>query len=50
MEKKLPAKRVDIVSIKLVREATLLYQNRTINSPSESANLLEQFLENCDRE
>lgn len=45
-----PAKRVDIVSIKMVREATVLYQNRTINSPGDSANLLEPFLKDQDRE
>lgn len=44
------AKRVNIVTIKLVRETSVLYQNRTINSPSDSANLLEEFLENSDRE
>jgi len=44
------AKRVDIVSIKIVREASVLYQNRTINSPSDSVSLLESFLDNCDRE
>lgn len=50
MEKKLPAKRVNIVTIKIVREAGVLYQNRTINSPSDSANLLEPFLKDEDRE
>lgn len=50
MEKKLPAKRVNIVTIKIVREASVLYQNRTINSPSDSANLLEPFLKDEDRE
>lgn len=44
------AKRVSIVSLKMIRESSVLYQNRTINSPADSANLLEQFLENCDRE
>ncbi|GAB6152580.1 hypothetical protein JCM17380_13300 [Desulfosporosinus burensis] len=50
MEKKLPAKRVNIVTIKIVREGSVLYQNRTINSPSDSANLLEPFLKDEDRE
>jgi len=50
VEKKLPAKRVNIVTIKIVREAGVLYQNRTINSPSDSANLLEPFLKDEDRE
>lgn len=45
-----PAKRVDIVTVKLVREASVLYKDRTINSPADSANLLEQFLKDEDRE
>lgn len=35
-----PAKRVDIVSIKLVREASIMYQNRTINSPNDALELM----------
>jgi len=49
MEKK-PAKRVDIVSIKLVREASVLYQNRTINSPQDAVELVKPFLQDKDRE
>ena len=45
-----PAKRVNIVSVKLVRESSVLYKERTINSPSDSANLLEPFLKDEDRE
>lgn len=45
-----PAKRVDIVTVKLVREASVLYKERTINSPADSANLLEPFLKDEDRE
>ena len=45
-----PAKRVDIVSIKMVREATVLYQNRTINSPGDALELIEPFLQDEDRE
>lgn len=45
-----PAKRVDIVTVKLVREASVLYKDRTINSPADSANLLEPFLKDEDRE
>ena len=49
MDKK-PDKRVNIVSIKLVREATVLYQNRTINSPQDAVELMEPFLKDVDRE
>ncbi|HEY8910779.1 MAG TPA: DNA repair protein RadC [Desulfosporosinus sp.] len=44
------AKRVNIVTLKMVRESSILYQNRTINSPGDAANLLEPFLANEDRE
>ena len=45
-----PAKRVDIVTVKLVRESSVLYKDRTIDSPADSVNLLEQFLKDEDRE
>lgn len=45
-----PAKRVNIVSLKLIREATTLYQNRTINSPHDALELIEPFLQDQDRE
>jgi len=45
-----PAKRVDIVTVKLVRESSVLYKDRTIYSPADSVNLLEQFLKDEDRE
>jgi len=50
MDKKLPAKRVSIVSIKLIREASVLYQNRTINSPQDAVELVQPFLQDKDRE
>ncbi|MBU3097674.1 JAB domain-containing protein [Clostridium sp. DSM 17811] len=50
IEKKIPAKRVSIVSIKMVCESSILYAGRRINSPSEGAELARGFLENCDRE
>lgn len=44
------AKRVDIVQIKLVRERTILYQNRKIRSPQDANELLSKFLGLVDRE
>lgn len=44
------AKRVSIVSLKIVREATVLYQNRIINSPHDAVELVEPFLQDEDRE
>lgn len=48
--KHVPAKRVDIVSIKMVKECSLLYKNRVVRSPEDGYNLLHQFLDNADRE
>lgn len=47
---KLPAKRVNVISIKMVREASILYDGRKINSPEDAAELGKKFLEEADRE
>lgn len=44
------AKRVDFVSIKIVKEKSVTYQNRIISSPSDSAELFSSFIEDSDRE
>ena len=54
-KKRVPAKRVDIVSIsqkKLVicKENSFLYENRRISGPIDSVEILSQFLLNNDRE
>lgn len=49
-QKKIPAKRVDIVSLKIVRERSFLYENRKINNPCEAYNLVKNFLVDSDRE
>ena len=49
-EKRVPAKRVDIVSLRMVKETSLLYKNRTIRSPEDGYNLFKQFLGELDRE
>lgn len=48
--KRIPAKRVDIVSLKLVKESSMLYKNYSISSPEDGYNLLKQFLGEVDRE
>lgn len=47
---KTPAKRVDIVKIKMVREKSILYENRKITSPEDVVNITKDFIEGCDRE
>lgn len=44
------AKRVNVVTIKMVKESSILYQNRKISSPSDASILLRNFLEDSDRE
>lgn len=44
------AKRFNIVSVKLVKESSLLYKERSVKSPKDSYNLLKHFLEDKDRE
>lgn len=43
-------KRVDIVSIKMVKEKSIKYEKRKITSPSDAEILCRNFLEDSDRE
>lgn len=43
------AKRVNIVSVKLVKESSMLYKNRCVRSPEDGYQLLKQFLGDVDR-
>src|SRR5699024_9961903 len=49
-EQHVPAKRVNVVSVRMARESSLLYKNRVIRSPEDGYNLLKQFLGDVDRE
>ncbi|WP_409482402.1 RadC family protein [Bacillus safensis] len=48
--KRIPSKRVDVVSLKMVKESSMLYENRVIRSPEDSYRLFKQFLGDVDRE
>jgi DNA repair protein RadC len=48
--KSIPAKRVNIVSVKLCRESSLLYKPRYISTPKDAAVLVKDFLAFSDRE
>jgi len=50
MSKQIQAKRVDIVKIKMVKESSILYAKRKINSPSDGVDLVKDFLDGEDRE
>lgn len=44
------AKRVDIVSIKMVKEKSVLYSDRKVGCPKDGYLLVRDFLEDLDRE
>lgn len=46
----MPAKRVDIVSLKLIKENSVMYAERTISDPASAVNLVRDFIANSDRE
>ena len=48
--KRVPAKRVNIVSVRMVKECSMLYKNRIVRSPEDGYRLLQQFLGGVDRE
>lgn len=45
-----PAKRVNVVSLKNVKEFSILYKNRVVGSPRDGYELLKEFLGDVDRE
>ncbi len=50
MQKNEPAKRIDIVTLKMVKDFSILYSPRRLESPTAAANLARGFLEESDRE
>jgi len=48
MTKATPAKRINIVAIKMVKEGSILYDVRQISTPSDAAGLGSKFLEDSD--
>ena len=49
-KKKVSAKRVDIVSLKVVKESSVLYETRKIRNPYDAYTLVKNLLEDNDRE
>lgn len=47
---KTSAKRINIVSLKLVKESSILYKERSVRSPEDGYQLMKLFLEDKDRE
>lgn len=50
MSKETSAKRINIVSLKMVKEGSILYDMRKLSSPSDAAGLGRKFLDEADRE
>ena len=50
MDKKQQWKRVEVVSVKQVRESSFLYPDRKVSDPASAGNLFRHFFENLDRE
>ena len=44
------AKRINIVSIKMVKESSFLYRTRQILSPNDAYEMIKEQLEGLDRE
>lgn len=47
---KIPKKRVDLVRIRMVREGSVLYENRKIRNPDDAVSIARDFLQDEDRE
>ena len=45
-----PAKRIDIVTLKTVKERSILYPERKVSSPEKAAEIIRPFIEDSDRE
>ncbi|KAF5084808.1 hypothetical protein DSECCO2_74040 [anaerobic digester metagenome] len=50
MKKESSAKRINVISLKIVKEGSILYDLRRLSTPSEAADLGKRFLEDLDRE
>lgn len=50
MKKEASAKRINMISLKIVKEGSILYDVRRLSTPSEAAGLGKRFLEDLDRE
>lgn len=50
-QKYTPAKRIQVIGLRMVREASsILYPGRRIHKPQDAADLFRQFVGDCDRE
>ncbi|WNF21310.1 DNA repair protein RadC [Mesobacillus jeotgali] len=47
---KRPAKRVNIISLKVIKESSFLYPKRNVKSPEDAFTLLKEHLSDVDRE
>ncbi len=50
IKKSTPAKRVDVVTIKIIKESSVLYKGRKVGSPADAYSLIKDFFNCADRE
>lgn len=49
-EKKVPAKRIQLVDVVLERKGSQLFSSRRVHSPEDAANIIRDFIGDSDRE
>ncbi|WP_411679595.1 hypothetical protein [Clostridium thailandense] len=50
LESKIHSKQVNLINVKLVKETSVLYKSRKIDSSTDAVELTRNFIENSDRE
>ena len=49
-QKNIPAKRIQLVDVVLERKGSQLFEGRRVRSPIDAANIIRDFIGDCDRE
>ena len=49
-QKKVPAKRIQLVDVVLERKGSQLFSGRRVRSPEDAANIIREFIGDSDRE
>lgn len=49
-QKKIPAKRIQLVDVVLERKGSQPFSGRRVRSPEDAANIIHDFIGDCDRE
>lgn len=49
-QKKVPAKRIQLVDVLLERKGSQMFEDRRVRSPEDAANIIQDFIGDSDRE